>query len=127
MLIGAAIAALLIAPPASSPAAPAPQISAPAFATISGRPPEPPLKRVDARIWEARFDASLWAPSLRKGDTVTLQLSNIMVWLPVVMQSTWSQVDPTSIKTEIWVQGAKHKGAADRTSVRQGLAQGMAA
>jgi hypothetical protein len=150
MLIGAAIAALLIAPPAKAPAttttpatapatapttappttaapAPPPQPSAPAFTTISGRPPELPLKRVDPRIWEARFDASLWAPSLRKGDTVTLQLSNIMVWLPVVLQSTWSQVDPTSIKTEIWVQGAKHKAAAERTSFRQGMAQGMAA
>ena len=146
MLIGAAIAALLIAPPAKAPAttsapatapatapptpaapAPSPQPSAPAFTTISGRPPELPLKRVDPRIWEARFDASLWAPSLRKGDTVTLQLSNIMVWMPMVLQSTWSQVDPTSIKTEIWVQGAKHNAAAQRTSFRQGLAQGMAA
>jgi hypothetical protein len=150
MLIGAAIAALLIAPPAKAPAttsapatapatapttapptpaapAPAPQPSAATFTTISGRPPELPLKRVDPRIWEARFDASLWAPSLRKGDTVTLQLSNIMVWMPMVLQSTWSQVDPTSIKTEIWVQGAKHNAAAQRTSFRQGLAQGMAA
>ena len=104
MLTSAAIAALLLAPPAPAPVVPpvvAPPAGTPAFSTISGRPPEPPLKRVDPRIWEARFDASLWAPSLRKGDTVTIQLSNIMVWLPVVLQSTWSQVDPTSIKTEI--------------------------
>ena len=69
MLIGAAIAALLIAPPAKAPAtttapatapatapptppaAPAPQPSAATFTTISGRPPELPLKRVDPRIW----------------------------------------------------------------------------
>jgi hypothetical protein len=130
MLTSAAIAALLMAPPAPAPVVPpvvAPPAGTPAFSTISGRPPEPPLKRVDPRIWEARFDASLWAPSLRKGDTVTIQLSNIMVWLPVVLQSTWSQVDPTSIKTEIWVQGARHRAAAERTSFRQGLAQGMAA
>jgi hypothetical protein len=50
-----------------------------------------------------------------------------MVWMPMVLQSTWSQVDPTSIKTEIWVQGAKHNAAAQRTAFRQGLAQGMAA
>jgi len=97
------------------------------FSTISGRPPEYPLKRTDPRIWEAKLEANLWAPVLRRGDTETIRLADIRVWMPFVLQSTWSEVDASSIKTDIWTQGARHAAPADRTTYRQGLAQGLAA
>lgn len=133
MVLAGILAALAAAtPPAGAPPAPVgPATSAPgqpqAFATISGPPPEPPLRRTDPRLWEARIDASLWAPSMRRGDTQTLQLRNIMIWVPVVVQSTWSQVDPGTIRTDIWVQGERDPSPADRTTFRQGLANGTAA
>lgn len=133
MLAGVTAALLAAAvPPTGAPPAPvgpAPAVpgQAPSFATISGPPPELPLRRTDPRLWEGRIDSSLWAPSMRRGDTQTLQLRNIMIWVPVVVQSTWSQVDPSSIRTEIWVQGERHPSPADRTSFRQGLQDGLAA
>ena len=130
MVSGAALlAALVCTPPVGAPPAPAaPSAQAPAaFSTISGRPPEPPLKRVEPRIWEAQLNASVYAPVMRDGQVQTMALSRIMVWMPVVLQSTWSQVSPDSIRTEIWVQGEKAPDAKLRTTTRQGLAQGMMA
>lgn len=131
-VIGGPIAAQATTPPPGT--APPPGLRAPAaagdttaFATISGRPPEPPLRRLDPRIWEARIDATLWAPSMRRGDTTPLQLRDIRVWMPFVLQSTWSQVDAGSIKTDIWVQGQRHPAPADATTMRQGLPWGIGA
>jgi hypothetical protein len=121
------IAASLLAPPGAPEATRVQPPAGPAFSTISGRPPEPPLRRVDPRIWEARFDASLWAPSMRRGDSTPLQLRDIRVWMPFVVQSTWSQVDLSSVRTEIWVQGRRHPSPASATSSKQGLPWGITA
>ena len=110
---------------AAPPTAPTP--AAGSFSTISGRPPELPLKRLDPRIWEARLDATLWAPSMRRGDVTPLQLRDIRIWMPFVLQSTWSQVDASTIKTDIWVQGQRHPTPSDATSIRQGLPWGIGA
>jgi hypothetical protein len=114
-------------PPGGAGATPPGAPAGGSFSTISGRPPEPPLTRLDARIWEAKLEASLWAPSMRRGDTETIQLKDIRVWMPFVLQSTWSSVDASTIKTDIWVQGQRHPAPADATSYRQGLSQGLAA
>lgn len=101
--------------------------SPPPLTTISGRPPEPPLRRVEPRIWEAKFEASLWAPMLRRGDTTPLNLQDIRVWMPFVLQSTWSQTDAGTIRTDIWVQGRRVATPANATSMRQGLSYGISA
>lgn len=114
-------------PPAGGPATPAAGPGPGNFSTISGRPPELPLKRTDPRIWEAKLEANLWAPVLRRGDVETIRLADIRIWMPFVLQSTWSQVDASSIRTDIWTQGVRHPSPADRMSFRQGLTQGMSA
>jgi hypothetical protein len=126
-LLAAAQAPTAPAPPPGPPGPAAPATASPTFSTLSGRPPEPPLRRLDPRIWEARLEANLWAPSMRRGDTTPLQLRDIRLWLPFVLQSTWSQVDAGTIRTDIWVQGQRHPAPADASSMRQGLPWGLSA
>jgi hypothetical protein len=111
------------APPSGAPGHATPAATAPASSPaqlISGRPPERPLQRVEPRLWDAKFEASIWVPSNRDGQTTTLQLQSTVVWFPLIMQSTYSQCDPSSSKAELWVQGARVPKLADRLVFRQG-------
>ncbi|MFO0963340.1 MAG: transglutaminase-like domain-containing protein [Phycisphaerales bacterium] len=95
--------------------------------TISGRPPELPLQRVTPRQYDVKFEGSIWAPGVSRGDTAPMQLSAMTVWFPMILQSTWSAVDPASLKPELWIEARKDPKIGDRVQYRQGLPFGLSA
>ncbi len=122
------LAALAIHQGAAPPAATPPTSpSAPVFSTLSGRPPEFPAKRTEPRIWEARFEASIWAPRDRNNPQEPIQAKDLTIWMPLILQSTWSQVDVQSLRPEMWVHDTRQALGPDSTKMRQGLSQGMSA
>ncbi len=56
-----------------------------------------------------------------------MQLQATTVWLPLVMQSTFSMYDPSSVKCEQWLEGRKDPHAQERVQYKQGLAFGLSA
>lgn len=106
-------------PPGAAPSAPIP------YSTLSGRPPEAPASRVDPRVWEVRFESSIWAPRDRNSTSQPLQGSDVMFWMPLVIQSTYSQADVSSVRPELWLHDTRQQLPKDFVKFRQGMSQGM--
>ncbi len=120
-------------PPASTPPATTPPATSPAStpgtlpSTVSGRPPEPPLKRVEGRRYEVKLEANIYLAPVARGETAPLQLQAVSAWVPIITQSTWSQVDPDSLQAQLFVQGQLATSVRDRITWKYGLPFGMAA
>lgn len=95
--------------------------------TISGRPPELPLRRYEPRIWEAKLEANIYLAPLLRGETAPIQLRSVVAWVPMIAQSTFSVVDPASVKAQLFVQGQPARNMNDRVAWVQQLPFGMAA
>lgn len=119
--------------PAAAPggaAGPLPAGDAPgggSFSTISGRPPEPPARRVEPRIWEISFESNIASPITPDRTTPALTVPQVNFWMPLVLQSTYSVIDPSSVRTEVSIDGRLKPLPPEAIQFRQGLSQGMSA
>ncbi|MBL9140233.1 MAG: hypothetical protein JNK53_00070, partial [Phycisphaerae bacterium] len=113
-------------PPGSLPVAP-PAVATPGPGpTISGRPPEGPLRRYEPRLWECKFEANVYLAPLRRGELAPIQLRSVVAWMPLIAQNTWSQTDPDSVRAELYVQGQPMRNMNDRVQWLHQLPFGMA-
>ena len=46
--------------------------------------PQLPLRRTDPRVWEVKFEASVWAPGSRTGFTAPIKLRDAAVVFPLL-------------------------------------------
>lgn len=74
-----------------------------------------------------KLEANIYLAPVTKYDTTPLQLKAVTVWVPIIVQSTWSQTDPNSVKSELFVQGQPVRNVSDRLTWRHQLPYGMAA
>lgn len=95
--------------------------------TISGRPPEGPLRRYEPRIWEAKFEANVYFAPRVRGETSPLQLRSVTAWFPMIAQNTWAQTDPSSVRAELFVQGQPARNMNQRVAWQHQLPHGTAA
>lgn len=105
--------------------APAPTSDTGAGASPCAAVPQPPLRRTDARVWEVKFEASVWAPGSRTGSTAPIQLRDAAVVFPVLADGPWSQADPAQAVPELWLDA--RKVAAPDAPVLRGLPRCMSA
>ncbi len=141
-LSAATLASALLGQAPAAPAAPAqgapvpgaptsggraPQPGPTTFSTISGRPPELPAKRVEPRVWEISFEADIWAPQTPGARSAPLNFGGVVAWMPLVLQSTYSMMDASSIRAETWIDGKRVTVPFASLQMRQGLSQGMSA
>jgi hypothetical protein len=73
-----------------------------------------------------KLEANIYLAPMVRGETAPLQLKAVTVWVPIIVQSTWSQTDPSSVRAELFVQGQPVKQTDQRLSWRHQLAFGMA-
>jgi len=95
--------------------------------TISGRPPEGPLRRYEPRIWEAKFEANVYFAPRTRGETSPLQLRSVTAWFPMIAQNTWAQTDPSSVRAELFVQGQPVRNMNQRMVWQHQMPHGTAA
>jgi hypothetical protein len=72
-----------------------------------------------------RFESSIWAPRDRNSGSEPLQGADVTFWMPLVMQSTYSQADVTTVRPELWLHDSRLQLPRDFLKFRQGMSQGM--
>ncbi|MSR17889.1 MAG: transglutaminase domain-containing protein [Phycisphaerales bacterium] len=88
--------------PVAEPPAPPPQLPTDGPA---GRPPRGALSRNEPRIWDVSFTCWLLAYSATKGENKPLRLAENALLLPVAILDTFGQVDQSSIRTRVALNG----------------------
>ena len=90
-----------------------------------GTDPSPPLRRLDGRVWEVKFEASAWSPGMRPGSQAPIALKNAALWFPLVPESAWSRADAGTVAPELWVDA--RRAAIGAVEVRRDLPRGTSA
>jgi transglutaminase-like putative cysteine protease len=87
--------------------------------------PQLPLRRTDPRVWEVKFEASVWAPGSRTGSTAPIKLRDAAVVFPLLQDGAWSRTDPAQALPELWLEA--RKVGAPSVQVLSGLPRCMSA
>ncbi|MHC5001777.1 MAG: transglutaminase-like domain-containing protein [Planctomycetota bacterium] len=114
-----------------------------AVAPPSGRPPDGPLTRGDPKIYDVAFDVTVSSSAITETETEPgrtypagrdpgkeppvwryrpdFQLVNTPIVMPVVFQSTFSMVDPSSLRSQLWYGAREDPTVGERNRLDAGF------
>ncbi len=92
-----------------------------AAAPPSGRPPQGPLERYKPRVYDLTFDVTLTtAFNFDAGLQANYELTDTPVVVPVILQGTYSAVQPDSIRPQLWLEGREDLTLPQRARLDDG-------
>ena len=88
----------------------------------SGRPPVGPLERYDERTYDVGFQALIKARNVLDGRVPDrIQLQEMTVAMPFIFNSTFSAVDPDTLRAQLWLDSTPDPDVNDRGRLSGGL------
>ncbi|MHC5023563.1 MAG: transglutaminase-like domain-containing protein [Planctomycetota bacterium] len=92
------------------------------FSPPSGRPPLAPLERYEPRLYDLVYDVSLaTTQQIYALDRQRYTLADAPIVMPVILQNTFSRVDPDSLTAHLWLGGQEDRTLRQRTRLDDGL------
>lgn len=92
------------------------------LAPPSGRPPMGPLKRVEPRVYDVTFGATITTLQQRYSpDRQSYALDNAPIVMPVIFLGTFSKVDAATVTPHLWLGSREDKTIAQRMEVKTGM------
>lgn len=95
-----------------------------ALADPSGRPPTGPLERYEPRVYDVGFEVVLGmftdSPPYTTDNARSFAIADAPIVLPVIFQTTYSEVDRSSMRAQLWLDSREDTDLMSRVRVDDG-------